>query len=314
MSESGRYRESTPSRPFRGPIKWVEHPQQFIPALLHAIPISLSVLGLFYYWFAIADRYIVFLYGHLGATAFDTITTSRYWMTGLVASGVVMVVYTLANWLLGRLADLRYQDYVYPKGGGPPAWWYVWLLCIPSLVIGIPIITMTLNSPVLRLSNTIACVITTLIGLALALMPGSYAAQQPSDLSWLVFDGMGLMPTLLLLRVVELPRRGLANSPPAYLVAFGGTFVGLAWLGIITGLRSWRHRSMPDVSTLFISGICLSYLLMPLAHHLLATPRGYHYISTSSNFFAFNSGIQILVFIVAAILAIGITRLRHRQL
>jgi len=41
------------------------------PALLHAVPISLFVLGLFYYWFDVADRYAIFLYGHLGATPFD---------------------------------------------------------------------------------------------------------------------------------------------------------------------------------------------------------------------------------------------------
>ena len=32
--------------------------------LLEATLISIVVLGLFYYWFGIADRYAVFLYGH----------------------------------------------------------------------------------------------------------------------------------------------------------------------------------------------------------------------------------------------------------
>lgn len=59
-------------------------------ALLHAVPICLFILGLFYHWFAVADRYAVFLYEHLGATPFDDVTSSRYWMSGLVASGAVV--------------------------------------------------------------------------------------------------------------------------------------------------------------------------------------------------------------------------------
>ncbi len=32
--------------------------------VLHAAPIVLFILGAFYYWFAIADRYAIFLYYH----------------------------------------------------------------------------------------------------------------------------------------------------------------------------------------------------------------------------------------------------------
>ena len=86
------------------------------PALAAAVPISLCVLGLFIYWFAIADRYTIFLYGHTApgiplAQPFDAMTRSRYWMAGLVAAGAVMVIYTAAYWVLGRIANRRGQDY-----------------------------------------------------------------------------------------------------------------------------------------------------------------------------------------------------------
>ena len=42
------------------PFRWKE-------ALIQAVLISLSVIYVYYYWFAIVDRYVVFLYGHLGA-------------------------------------------------------------------------------------------------------------------------------------------------------------------------------------------------------------------------------------------------------
>lgn len=300
MVASKRYGELEKPWHF-GPIEWK-------PTLLHAAPVSLFILGLFYYWFAIADRYAVFLYGHLGATPFDSVTSGRYWMSGLVASGAVMVGYAPVNWLLGRVAALRHRDYC------PPAWQYIWLLCVLPLVIGILIITMTLNWPTLPIANGVACVAATLIGLALALMPGSLAAQRPCDLVWLASDGVGLMPSLLLLRAVELPSRGLVSIPIAYLAALGGTFAGAVWLAIVTGLRAWRHKSLSSAGALFVAGLCLSYLLMPLVHHLLFTPPEYRYISASSNFFASNVGVQMVAFFVAVVLVIGITRLRRRHI
>jgi hypothetical protein len=289
--------------PWADAVEWGE----WRTAALHAAPISLSILALFYYWFAVGDRYAVFLYEHLGATPFDEVTSSRYWMSGLVACGIVMVVYVGVNWLLGRISARRQRDY------GPPAWQRVWGLCALPLTVGIPVITMSFNWPTLPLANSVACVAATLIGLALALSSGSWAAQRPVDLAWLALDALGLMPVLLLLRAVELPARGLSVPVPLlWLIAIGGPASGVVWLGVMTGLRAWRRRSSPDATTLFVAGVCQSYLLMPLVHHLFSTPPGYRYISTASNFFAFNPGLQLLVFLVAAALAIGATRLRQR--
>ena len=122
------------------------------------------------------------------------------------------------------------------------------------------------------------------------------------------------MPSLLLLRAVELPSRGLVSIPIAYLAALGGTFAGAVWLVIVTGLRAWRHKSLSSAGALFVAGLCQSYLLMPLVHHLLFTPPEYRYISASSNFFASNVGVQMVAFFVAVVLVIGITRLRRRHI
>jgi hypothetical protein len=103
--------------------------------------ICLTILALFYYWFGIADRYGIFLYGHLAATPFDEATSSRYWMAGLVVGGIILVVYTIVNWLLGRLALIRYQCY------SPPSWPHVWLLCATPLTAGILSITMVCELP-----------------------------------------------------------------------------------------------------------------------------------------------------------------------
>ncbi|MBU0493164.1 MAG: hypothetical protein KKA73_04590 [Chloroflexi bacterium] len=274
--------------------------------LLYAPSISFIILALFYYWFAIADRYAVFLYEHLGATPFDEATSSRYWMAGLVACGFVLVGYTSVNWLLGRLAT-EYR---------PPAWWLVWACCVPSLLIGIPAITMNLSWPTLPLPNTLTSVAATLAGLALALMSGAWAARRPWDLAWLALDGLGLLPALTMLRAVELADRGLSSPlthpPLVYLVAAVPTLAGAAWLIVMTGLRVWRRTPMPGTGALFAAGLALSYVLMPLAHYILATPPEYKYITTASNFFAFDVAIQLLAFSVAAALAFGIAGLRQR--
>ena len=274
-------------------------------ALAHAVTITLFILAFFYKWFAVDDRYAVFLYNHLNATPFDEVTSSRYWMSGLVVSGVVMVLYIAANWLLGRIvANYR-----------APAWQRVWLWCALPVAIGIAIITTTANSPTLPPALAVACAVATLVGLALALMPGVFAAQQPYELIWLALDGAGLVPTLLLLRAIELPGKGLGVSTSlAYFVAIGSVVGGVVWLGVMSILRVWRRKPSPRAVEIFVAGLCWSYLLMPLAHHLFATPAAYRYITASANFFASNLWLQALSFLIAAGLAVGTTKLRNSHL
>lgn len=287
---------------------------QWRQPLLDATCISLFILGLFYYWYGLANRHVIFLYEHVaGGTAgtpaqpFDETTSSRYWMAGLVASGAVMVLYTAVNWLRHHIAVWRKKPFV------PSAWWRVWAPAAIPLSIGIPVITMNVNSPALPPALAAACVLATLVGLAVALLPGKWAAERPWDLVWLVADSAGLMPALLLLRVIELPAQGVSLSySAAWRWAIGGVVAGAVWLAVMSILRIWRHRKTPSSGALLLGGLGLSYLLMPLAHYVLATPPTYRYITTASNFFAFNVGIQLLAVVVAAGLAEGITHARRR--
>ncbi len=272
-------------------------------ALLHAAPVSLFVFILFYYWFAIANRYVIFLYDHLGATPFDERTSSRYWMTGLVVAGAVLVLYTTANWFVARIYGLRYVAY------RPPAWWRVWLLCVLPLGVGIPAITMSVNRPTLPLGLAVACAVVALIGLGCALAPAVLAAQQPAELGWLVLGGMGLAPVLLLARALELPGHGLVSRATAWTFAGGGVAVGAIWLAAISGLRVRRRQPM-GFAPLYVSGLSLSYLLMPLVHYLLFTPSEFRYISAASNFFAYHPAVQFMALSLAAILTIAAVHLQ----
>jgi hypothetical protein len=277
-------------------------PNHWLAAVLHAVCVCLLVLGLFYDWFVVANRSVIFLYGHMGAAPFDEFTSGRYWMSGLVASGIVLVVYTSANWLLGRIVGLRYGIYC------PPKWWQTWCLCVVPLGLGILTITMTFNWPTLPWANALACVAATLLSLPLALAPSSLAAQHPAELGWRVLFGLGLLPSLLLLRAIELPGKGFASAPAAYGMAFGGLLAGALWLAGLTWLRAKRRRPPIGPGRLLASGLCLSYVLLPLIHHLVFTPPDYRYISASSNFFAFDPGIQLLSFGVTVLLAVGVAK------
>lgn len=279
---------------------------------VEAACIIVGVLALFYYWFGIADRYALFLYGHVAiqpepAQPFDAITSSRYWMAGFVAAGAVMVIYTAANWLAAQVARWRGRRFV------PSSWWRVWLLCVVPLGIGIPLITMTLNAPTLPPLLAAACLGTTLTGLAVALMPGAWAAKRPRELVWLGADAVGLMPPLLLLHVVEFADRSATVSRATFWI-FAMVMIGLGigWLGLMSLLRRWRRKEIPTAGALWFAALGLSYLLLPLVHYLVFTPAEYRYISNSENFFASNPLLQLAALGLAGLIAWGVTGARRR--
>jgi hypothetical protein len=276
-------------------------------ALGHALPVVALMLGLFYYWFAIADRYTIFLYNHnMGArypdtSPFSRLTASRYWMAGLVASGAVMVLYTAASWLLGRLAGYR-----------QPLWWRVWLLAAVPLLIGIPAITMTVNQPTLPAVYAARTTLITLVGLALALMPGKLAAEWPSELILLAADGAGWMMWMLSTSNLEVLRRWWVSGNWWRLqMVFKVIAIGLVLLLSVTAVGGGRRAPIPGVARLFTAGSCVAYLFMPLVHHVLYTD-GYYYITDSDNFFGNKLPIQLVAWLSAALLVLGVTRLRER--
>lgn len=277
-----------------------------------AVLIAAALLGLFYYWFAVANRYTIFLYGHTArgiplTQPFDAITRSRYWMGGLVATAIVMMGYVGLLWALGRIAVFRDSSF------RPPCWWRVWFICAPLLLVGIPAITMTINQPTLPPFLALACVVSTLAGLAVALLPGEWAAERPRDLAWLAADGAGLIPILLLVKAVELPVRGVSvpvGTGQGF--ALTGLLLSMAWLAVMTAMRIWRRRSIPGWPALLVAGLALSYMVLPLVHFVLAAPPGHRYISTASNFFAFNPALQLLILAIAAAISYSTTRVRRR--
>ena len=278
----------------------------WLKALLFALGIDALIIGLFTYWFAAADRYRVFLYEHdMGSNVPDTspfspVTSSRYWMSGLVAAGVVLILYVAINWTIAKVRS-EYKA---------PEWWRVWVLASPVLLVSIPLITMTQNQPVLPFGHAAQLTVVAIVGLALALSPGRMAAHRPAYLFWLILDGFGLMLMLVTLPGLQFLSRWLENDQTIYVLMLTLGFVaGLAWLLLMSGLQIWRDHGIPAVQEVLLAGFALAYLVTPLMHHLLFTD-GYYYITVSDNFLARNPLLQIAIWLIALAVSILITALR----
>ncbi len=292
----------------------MDHPENekvsrsWLRGLPFAIGIDVLIIALLVYWFAAADRYRVFLYDHdMGANVPDTspfspVTSSRYWMSGLVAAGAVMILYVATNWILARVRS-EYRA---------PEWWRVWVLASPVLFIAIPLITMTQNQPVLPFRHAAQLTAAAIAGLALALSPGRMAADRPAYLVWLTLDGFGLMLLLVTLPGLQFLGRWLENDQNYFvLLLIFSAAAGIAWLLLMSGLRIWRGHELPTVQEMLLAGLALAYLFMPLLHHVLFTD-GYFYITDSDNFFARNPLLQIVIWLIVLAVALMITALRKQ--
>ena len=219
-----------------------DRPASRSPGVALCHPDRSLLLYLFVLWFALRDRYQIFLYYHDMGVGFDTspfgaVTTGRYWMTGLVASGLVSLLYLAAALMGGYL--LPYTR--------PPRWHRLWLSCAVPLVVAIPAIVMTVNEPTLPLSNSLQVTAATLVGLALALRIGELVIRRPlRGVVWLLADGSALAMLLIAFTSLQNFPRWLSSGNTGFIsgvIAF--TFVGLGILALTTVLRTWRRVPMP---------------------------------------------------------------------
>jgi hypothetical protein len=274
---------------------------------IHSLPVTLGVLGLMLYWFAFANRAIVFLYNHdMGPLfpdtgAFSLVTRSRYWMTGLVASGMVLVVYSSIAWMLGR----------WRRGYRPPPWRQVWLLCALPLTLGIPLITMTVNMPVLSLEDALLATVFTLAGLAFALAPGEVAAMAPGRFFWLAVDGLGVAALVFSFTLIE-QAHALAQRGNSYGIALmlAGALIGALILLASSFVQRRLHCKPERITALLAAGVCWAYLFFPAVHHLLFTD-GWLYITTMDNFFPNSWLIFVVGWTIAGLIVGSVARLRR---
>lgn len=272
----------------------------------HAAALAALILAPMAYWFGAANRHVVFLYAHMGAEPFDTITASRYWMAGLVAGGGALVLYTGFCWLAGRLAARKGRRWA------PPPWQRVWLCAAPPVGVAVVAITMTLGAPTLPLGLALACAATTVAGLAGASIPGALAAARPASLAWLAANALALAPPLLLLRALAPEMRSLLGVGAASAAAGLSLLFALAWLAAMSLLSRWRRRRPPSAANLTVAALIQAYLLLPALHYLFSDLGGPYYISTAGNFFPHSALLQGGIVLAVGAMAWAVTAVRRR--
>jgi hypothetical protein len=293
----------------RGLIDPSHSTRRWLRAAFHGVPVASFVLALYVYWFGFANRHIVFLYYHpmgpriLDTSPFSRVTSSRYWMAGLVASGALLALDSGISWALRRLSP----------GYVAPAWWQVWMIAGGLLTLGIPAITMTVGSPALPPLEAAKTTGSAIAGIGLACASGAWAAGRPRELLWLTLDGLSVMLVILVGSVFYFPltRAGLSHGQAVGALPLAGLVAAALSLAALTGLRRWRRVAHSSARSIFASGLVLAYLLMPLLHHVAFTD-GYYYVTSSDNFFYQPWGRQAAGWFLAAALAVGTKRVRAR--
>lgn len=260
------------------------------PCFVHSVLISVVILALYYLWFIFFDRRFIFLYGHRHSTPFDFGTASRYWMTGLVASGVVFIAYTVVNLIIKKTC-CNYQL---------PDWKAIWKYTCLILVLPLFIILVFVCKPPIPVLLSLWILAILFAGLRLALYTSSFIVNNFRQSIWAFFDGLALMPILQLLPLSV--DYGLRKSLPTVLVIapIAIVLMGLFWFWVMTLLYKRFKHSYTSQINIFLSGLVSSYLFLPLLHYLNSRPGNIRYISDSGNFFAKTMWLQVATFLIVA--------------
>jgi len=258
------------------------------PYLCHFVLTSGVVLFLYSLWFLVLDRRFVFLYGHLHSTPFDFRTASRYWMTGLVANGVVLIAYTIVNLVIKKVR----RDYQLPD------WKVIWKYVCLILILPLFIILTFVGKPPTPALLSFWILVVLFAGLRLVLYASNFIVSNFRRSVWAFFDGLALLPILQLLPLsVDYGLR--KSSPPVIvIVPLVTILIDLLWFWIMTLLYKRFKQPFTFSLNIFLSGLVSSYLLLPLLHYINSRPGHIRYISDSANFFANEIWLQVTTFLV----------------
>jgi hypothetical protein len=68
-------------------------------------------------------------------------------------------------------------------------------------------------------------------------------------------------------------------------------------------MQVWLRQPTISAVRIWVAGLGVSYLLLPLLHYLFLVPPAWRYVSVSANFFANTLGVQLICLGAAAALA-----------
>lgn len=252
-------------------------------AIVVSIIITLISLGVYLYLFGYADRKVIFLYEHLGLTPFSTMTIGRYWMAGFVLSGFLTIVYLLVRVIAKFI--LRSEEI---------CWKSVVKFSFIPLIAGIVIIVTNFGEPRLTFLIAGSSAMALIIGLAIGLSVTDDLIKDFKSTIIYLTAGLGLVPFLILFRVLELPGKGILERNVSVVVAGFSMIGGFLWLLLIDRLVDQK----PEWINVIKGTLATGYVGLPLLHYLVATPEGIPYITSSDNFFANNMVLRIATWLL----------------
>jgi len=266
--------------------------------LILSLTIIVISLLVYVYLFGFADRRIVFLYEHLGFGPFDRITLGRYWMTGLVLSGFLTILYLTLQLITVFLKRRKFN------------WKLIVKYSLIPLFAGVLIIMMTNGNPKMPLivagSSALALIAGTAIGF-------SFTDDLISDFSLTLRSaivGMGLVPFLMFFKALELPGKGILTVKVSVIIAAISLIAGIIWL-----FSSYTifGENKPNKLIVLKSTLAATYVALPLIHLLFATPKGIKYISSSDNFFADNLILRFLTWGLLVIMVYKVDKIAYKR-
>lgn len=249
------------------------------------------------YLFVFADRDVVFLTGQFSQDPFDSMTRGRYWMSGLVLGGMLTIIYLIIQGLFKGIIHSEIVSYKKVVGRA-----------LVPLNLGIVIIMMFFGDPAMTLPVALSAAFALSSGIFIGFsVADDLFANYRSTFIYLS-TGLGLVPILVLFRVLELPQRGILATNEAMLIALGVVLFGVGWLLLF--YRMFRNKR-PAWTHVLKGTLAAGYLGLPLLHYITATPEGIPYITSSDNFFADNMALRVTTWgllMMLAFLADKLTR------
>ena len=263
-----------------------------IADIFHSSSISVVVFAFYYLWFVFLDRRLIFLYGHMHHSPFDVFTASRHWMTGLVVSGVILIFYTGANLLIKKFRH-SYQL---------PDWKIVWQYSCLILILPLLALLTFTGKPPMPVLLSLWILVILFIGLKLALYVSNFIVTDFRQSMWLFFDGLALAPILTVIApsIAYGLRRSSLQGMYILILPLVVIGLGLFWFLIMTILLKRFRQPYPSLVNTFLSGLTMSYLLLPLVHYVGSRPGYVRYITNSENFIPNNFWLQVVALLIAA--------------
>jgi len=257
----------------------------------HSSSISVVVFVFYYLWFVFLDRRLIFLYGHMHHTPFDVFTASRHWMTGFVVSGVILILYTGANLFIRKFG---YSSQL-------PDWKIVWKYSCLILILPLLALLIFTGKPPMPVLLSLWILVVLFTGLRLALYASNFIVTNFRPAIWLFFDGLALMPafTVLAPSVAYGLRRSLSQGIYIIILPLVVIGLGLFWFWILTLLFKRFKHPYPSLTDVFLSGLTMSYILLPLVHYVGSRPGYVRYITNSENFIPNSFWLQFVALLVA---------------